>query len=295
LPVIVGWLCAMGAPLVRPANMLAGQIEPQVLVGAGDIASCNFDRAEATMKLLDKIGGTVFTAGDNAYAKGTMQEFVECYGLSWGRHRQRTRPSPGNHDYESPEAGPYFKYFGANAGPAGRGFYSYDLGAWHIVSLNSNLNASTWGKAQVDWLRQDLAANKSACKLAYWHHPLVSSGNRHGNHPHMRRVVEILFRHSVDIAVAGHDHIYERFAPLDPDGKAHPQGLRHFIVGTGGVELYRIGTVKAHSEARNAASHGVIKFTLHRNGYEWEFVPIAGQSFRDRGSAVCHGGTSTTK
>jgi hypothetical protein len=289
LPVIVGWLCAIGAQLVSPANILAGQVEPQILVGAGDIASCKADQAEATAKLLDKIGGTVFTAGDNAYDKGTTQEFIECYGLSWGRHRQRTRPSPGNHDYDSPQAAPYYKYFGTNAGPAGRGFYSYDLGTWHIVSLNSNLNASTWGKAQENWLRQDLAANKSACKLAYWHHPLVSSGHRHGNHPHMRSLVEILFRHSVDVAVSGHDHIYERFARMDPDGKAHPRGLRHFVVGTGGVELYRIGTIKPHGEARNATSHGVIKFTLHQNSYEWEFIPIAGHSFHDRGSANCHG------
>jgi hypothetical protein len=295
LPVIAGWLCVIGAEPVRSANILAAQIEPQALVGAGDIASCRRDQAEATAKLLDKIGGTVFTAGDNAYVKGTMQEFVECYGLSWGRHRQRTRPSPGNHDYDSPQAAPYFKYFGANAGPVGRGFYSYDLGAWHIVSLNSNLNAFTWGKAQEDWLRQDLMANKSACKLAYWHHPWVSSGHRHGNHPHMRNLVEILARHSVDVAVSGHDHIYERFRPLDADGKAHPRGLRHFIVGTGGAPLYKIGVVKPHSEVRDATSHGVIKFTLHAGRYEWEFIPIAGRAFRDRGSANCHGGVGLPK
>lgn len=128
--------------LLNVSVAVSGQPSSTVLVGAGDIASCNPDKAEATAKLLDKIPGTVFTAGDNAYASGTAQEFIECYGLSWGRHRQRTRPSPGNHDYESPQAAPYFKFFGANAGPAARGFYSYDLGAWHIVSLNSNVNAA---------------------------------------------------------------------------------------------------------------------------------------------------------
>ena len=274
--------------LLSLASVQAAQIESHVLVGAGDIASCDSDWAEATAKLLDKIPGTVFTAGDNAYARGTAQEFIECYGSSWGRHRQRTRPAPGNHDYESPQAAPYFKYFGANAGPAGRGFYSYDLGTWHILSLNSNVNAATWGKEQEQWLRQDLAANRSQCTLAYWHHPFVSSGKNHGNHPHMRNLVEILFRHSVDVAVAGHDHIYERFGRLNASGNADPRGLRHFVVGTGGARLYEIGAIKLHSEVRDTTSHGVIKFTLHPTRYEWEFVAVAGRPFSDRGSALCH-------
>lgn len=281
--------------LLNVSVAVSGQHSSTVLVGAGDIASCNLDKAEATAKLLDKIAGTVFTAGDNAYARGTAQEFIECYGLSWGRHHRRTRPSPGNHDYESAQAAPYFKYFGANAGPAGRGFYSYALGAWHIMSLNSNINAVSWGKEQEQWLRQDLAANRSSCTLAYWHQPFVSSGKTHGNNPHVRSLVEILFRHAVDVAVTAHDHIYERFAPLDANGKADPRGMRHFIVGTGGAGLYEIGAVKPQSEARNATSHGVIKFTLHATSYDWEFIPIAGQSFRDRGSAPCHVGVSRVK
>lgn len=292
---VLVWIGLFVISLLSAVNIQAAQIESQVLAGAGDIASCGTDRAEATAKLLDKIPGTVFTAGDNVYARGTAQEFIECYGLSWGRHRHRTRPSPGNHDYESPQAGPYFKYFGANAGPAGRGFYSFELGAWRIYSLSSNVNAATWGKEQEQWLVKELATNKSYCTLAYWHHPLVSSSKTHGNHPHMRALVEILFRHSVDVAVAGHDHIYERFAPLDVDGKAHGRGIRHFVVGTGGVGLYEIGTVKPHSEARNTTSHGVIKFTLQAKSYDWEFIPIAGQSFRDRGSSACHGGANRAK
>lgn len=278
--------------LLNVSVAVSGQPSSTVLVGAGDIASCNPDKAAATAKLLDKISGTVFTAGDNTYSRGTAQEYIECYGLSWGRHRQRTRPSPGNHDYESAQAAPYFKYFGANAGPAGRGFYSYDLGAWHILSLNSNVNAVTWGKEQEDWLRQDLAASRAGCTLAYWHHPFVSSGKTHGDNPHMRSLVEILYLHAVDATVTAHDHIYERFAPLDANGKADTHGIRHFVVGTGGVALYEIGTVKPHSEARNATSHGVLKFSLHPAGYDWEFIPIAGQAFRDRGSAPCHGGVS---
>jgi hypothetical protein len=283
------WICILGALSINPPIVIAGQAEPHVLVGAGDIASCRFDKAEATAKLLDKIPGTVFTVGDNVYRRGSYQEFIECYGLSWGRHRWRTRPAPGNHEYKSPQAEPYFKYFGVNAGPRGRGFYSYELSGWHILSLNSNSKAESWGKEQENWLRQELAANRSACKLAYWHHPLISSGRRHGNHPHMRPMAEILFDHSVDLLVSGHDHIYERFEPIDADGKAHARGLRQFVVGTGGAEHYRIGALKPHSAVRDASSHGVIKFTLHENSYDWEFVAAAGNSFRDRGSAACHG------
>ena len=284
----LGLIGAFIISLLSLASVQAAQIESHVLVGAGDIASCDSDRAEATAKLLDKIPGTVFTAGDNAYASGTAQEFIECYGLSWGRHRQRTRPAPGNHDYESAQAAPYFKYFGANAGLPGRGFYSYDLGAWHILSLNSNVNAATWGKEQEQWLRQDLAANRSQCTLAYWHHPFVSSGKNHGNHPHMRNLVEMLFRHGADVTVTGHDHIYERFGRLNADGNADARGMRHFVVGTGGAALYEIGAIKLHSEVRNTTSHGVIKFTLHPSRYDWEFIAVAGRAFSDRGSALCH-------
>ena len=242
--------------------------------------------------LLDNIPGTVFSAGDHAYPHGTAQQFSECYGRNWGRHKQRTRPALGNHDYETDQAGPYFKYFGANAGPAGRGYYSYDIGAWHIVSLNSVANSVSWGKSQEEWLTRDLAASSSACKLAYWHHPYTSSGKTHGNGPHMRRLFTILYQFGADVVVSGHDHIYERFAPQDPDAKANALGIRQFIAGTGGEALYQIGIVKPNSEVRNATTHGVLKFSLDAASYEWEFIPIAGQTFRDRGSAKCHGGAS---
>lgn len=275
--------------MISSPELASAQSAAPILLGAGDIASCEADKAQATAKLLDKIPGTIFTVGDHAYPKGTTPQFVECYGPSWGRHRERTRPAPGNHDYESKQAAPYFKYFGVNAGPAGRGYYSYDLGSWHILSLNSNTDAATWGKQQEEWLRRDLAANRSACKLAYWHHPYVSSGKNHGNSPHMRNMYSILYRNGVDVVVSGHDHIYERFAPQDAKGRADPTGVRQFISGTGGAVLYEIGTVKPNSEARNTATHGVLKFTLHSTSYDWEFIPIASQSFRDRGSADCHG------
>jgi len=203
-----------------------------VLVGAGDIANCAEGQSEQTARLLDNIPGTDFTAGDNAYSHGTAQEFVECYGLTWGRHRARTRPAPGNHDYESPQAAPYFKYFGANAGPPGRGFYSYDVGSWHVVSLNSNRNAESWGAAQEEWLHADLQANRSDCIAAYWHHPRFSSGSEYGDHAYMNALYKILYESGVSLLISGHDHIYERFAPQDPNGKADSRGVRQFIVGT---------------------------------------------------------------
>jgi hypothetical protein len=276
-------------------RFVSAQSAAQIFVGASDIASCDFDKAQATALLLDKIDGTVFTAGDHAYSKGSARQFSQCYGPSWGRHRERTRPAPGNHDYESKQAEPYFKYFGANAGPAGRGYYSYNLGSWHLVSLNSNTEAATWGKPQEEWLAKDLAASSTACKLAYWHQPYVSSGKTHGNTPHMRNLFATLYRYGVDVAVSGHDHIYERFAPQNPDAKADARGIRQFIAGTGGASLYEIGAIKPNSEVRNNAIHGVLKFTLHDSSYDWEFVPIAGQSFRDRGSANCHVGAAQAK
>jgi hypothetical protein len=282
-------LFALVVAIVSWAKFASAQSAAQVLVGAGDIASCDADKSQATALLLDKIPGTVFTAGDHGYPKGTTQQFIDCYGPSWGRHRERTRPAPGNHDYESKQAAPYFKYFGANAGPAGRGYFSYNLGSWHILSLNSNTEAATWGKPQEEWLAKDLAASSSACKLAYWHHPYVSSGKNHGNGPQMRNLFAMLYRYGADFAVSGHDHIYERFAPQDANAKADARGIRQFIAGTGGGPLYEIGTVQPNSEVRNNATHGVIKFTLHATSYDWEFIAIAGQSFRDRGSAECHG------
>jgi 3',5'-cyclic AMP phosphodiesterase CpdA len=277
-------------PIGSPA-----QSGPAFLVGAGDIADCERGRGEATAKLLDGIAGTVFTAGDHAYPKGTTREFVECYGVSWGRHRNRTRPAPGNHDYGSPQAAPYFKYFGSNAGPEGRGYYSYNLGAWHIVSLNSNPDAASWGAAQEEWLRDDLKADSASCVLAYWHHPRFSSGKTYGNQRHMDALYKILYQHGVSVLISGHEHIYERFAPQNPEGKADAKGVRQFIAGTGGAPLYRIGAVKPNSEVRNGSSHGVLMFTLQASTYDWEFIPVAGQSFRDRGSAGCVGSNINAK
>ena len=182
-----------------------------VVVGAGDIADCARTQDQATAALLDGIPGTVIALGDLAYQSGTAAEFANCYGPTWGRHRARTRPSPGNHEYLSSGAAPYYAYFGAAAGPAGRGYYSFNLGNWHIVSLNSNVAAGA-GSAQDQWLRADLAdpANQKPCTLAYWHHALFSSGSGHGNDFRTMGLFQTLYNAGADVVLTGHDHNYER-------------------------------------------------------------------------------------
>ena len=264
-----------------------------VLVGAGDIAGCTSPGDEATARLLDSIPGTVFTAGDNAYPNGTASEFASCYGPSWGRHKDRTRPAPGNHDYETPEAGGYFAYFGAAAGPADRGYYSYDLGSWHVVALNSNCGAVGGchaGSPQEQWVRSDLAAAAATqCTVAYWHHPRFTSGAVHPNATFMRPIFQALYDSGAEVVVSGHNHNYERFAPQDAQGaRDDSRGIRQFVVGTGGISHYRFDAPKPNSEVRSSGVFGVLKLTLHTSSYDWGFVPAAGGGFRDSGSANCH-------
>jgi hypothetical protein len=263
-----------------------------VLVGAGDIALCgsNLANAEATSRLLDGIPGTVFTTGDNTQTSGTAEEFRDCYSPTWGRHRSRTRPTPGNHDYGSANGAAYYEYFGDAAGPAGRGYYSYDLGGWHIVSLNGNASMSE-GSAQANWLRQDLEANRSACTLAYWHQPLFSS-SRNGSDSRSRYIWQLLYDHGAEVVMNGHDHLFERFAPQDPSGRRDDaRGIRQFTVGTGGCYLYEVQRLQPNSEVQGF-SHGVMKLTLRANSYDWQFVPVAGSGFSDSGSGTCHAGAA---
>jgi hypothetical protein len=256
-----------------------------VLVGAGDIALCGSPGAEGTAALLDSIEGTVFAAGDNAYFQGTPTQYRNCYDPTWGRHKGRTRPAPGNHDYETPGASGYFDYFGSSAGPRGNGYYSFDLGAWHIVSLNSNVLASD-GSAQMQWLREDLASTRSRCVAAIWHHPLFSSG-QNGGSPFMRDVWRTLRELGADLVIAGHDHIYERFGRQDETGRATPDGLRSFVVGTGGAELTSMARFSANSEARQANVYGVLKLTLRPDSYSWQFIAVPPASYSDMGSDSC--------
>jgi hypothetical protein len=257
----------------------------QVFVGAGDIGWCGVPAPEQTAKLLDTIGGTVFAAGDNAYFSGTAQEYRDCYEPNWGRHKSRTRPVPGNHEYESAGAAPYYDYFGLAAGPAGLGYYSFALGDdWHAIALNSNISVSS-GSAQAEWLRADLAANRTRCTVAYWHFPLFTSGPN-GDQNQMRDIWRILYDADVDVIVNGHDHLYERFAPQDPNGFPDPaRGMREFIVGTGGAPLYNFVKVRANSE-RQISAHGVLKLTLQGGSYQWDFIPVSGAG--DAGTGTCH-------
>lgn len=258
-----------------------------VLVGAGDIASCSDAGDEATATLLDGIAGTVFTTGDNAYKDGTPTEYTNCYDPTWGRHKARTRPSPGNHDYQTAGAAGYYGYFGAAAGDPAKGYYSYDRGDWHIIVLNSEISAGA-GSPQEQWLRADLAAHPVACTAAYWHKPRFSSGLRHGGSTSMRAFWQALYDFGADVVLVGHEHNYERFALQDPNGVADPtRGIREFVVGTGGADLYGFDTPLANSEIRNADTFGVLKLTLHPTSYDWEFIPEAGKTFTDSGTGSC--------
>ena len=274
---------------------LASGNDPQdgvvVLAGAGDIAECGNPMSEATARLLDGIPGIVFTLGDNAYPSGTAAQFEECYGPTWGRHRARTRPAAGNHDYKTPGGAGYHTYFGEAAGPPGKGYYSYTAGAWHVVVLNSNCDAVGGCHArspQVRWLQADLAAHPTRCTLAYFHHPRFSSGSEHGPSHAMLAFWEALYEVGAEVVLSGHEHSYERFAPQDAWGVADPKrGIRQFVVGTGGKTLYPMRHATAHSEVRRDDVYGVLVLRLAPGSYEWRFVSTTG-AIADAGAASCH-------
>jgi hypothetical protein len=262
-----------------------------VLVGAGDIASCASTGDEQTAKLLDSISGTVFTAGDNVYERGRLQEFTRCFAPSWGRHKARIRPAAGNHEYLTPNAQGYFTYFGAAAGPPSKGYYSYTLGAWRVIVLNSNcahVGGCHTGSRQEQWLRAELKANPPLCTIAYWHHPRFSSGP-HGNTPSVGPFWEALYEAGAELVVNGHDHLYERFAPQAPDGSLDSdRGIRQITAGTGGRSLYSIKRLRQHSLFRSTTSYGVLKLTLRPSGYTWQFVAAPSGRVLDKGDAPCH-------
>jgi acid phosphatase type 7 len=265
----------------------------EVIVAAGDIADCTSDGDEATARLVSGMEGTVLTLGDNAYPDGTAQDFEECYEPSWGQFKERTRPAPGNHEYESGGASAYFDYFGDAAGDPDKGYYSYDLGGWHFVALNSNCGEELRcgpGSPQGRWLEKDLAASdEEACTLAYFHHPLFTSGSYRPGIKRVERLWEILYAGGVDVVLNGHDHNYQRFAPQDPQGRADPEdGIREFVVGTGGRSNYQISQPIANTEVYNDDTFGVLELTLHPKSYDWKFVPVAGDTFTDSGVARCH-------
>lgn len=262
-----------------------------VLLAAGDIASCDWKGDEATSDVLDRFDGTVITLGDLAYESGSRNEFERCYDPSWGRHKDRTRPVPGNHEYKTHRAAGYFEFFGSAAGDPDKGYYSYDLGDWHIVALNSNcgeVGGCDAGSPQVRWLRADLRASEADCTLAYWHHPLFSSG-KESSTTEVRPLWETLYKHGADIVLSGHAHTYERFAPQDPMGGADPsRGIRQFIVGTGGANFHEFGSPQDNSEVRIAGTAGILKLRLRAKAYAWRFISVGSKQNDEKGVDDCH-------
>jgi 3',5'-cyclic AMP phosphodiesterase CpdA len=281
------------APATPPATAAkaAGQ-HSTTLLAAGDIASCESGADEQTAALLDTLPGTVLTLGDTVYDDGSAGQFARCYLPSWGRFRDRTFPAPGNHDYQTAGASGYYGFFGPQAGQRGKGWYSFDLGRWHLVALNSNCDAVGGcqpGSEQERWLRADLAAHPARCTLAFWHHPRFSSGTTHGSDPAVAGLWVALYQAGTDVVLAAHEHNYERFAPLDPRGGVDPaRGIREFVVGTGGRSHYPFGPPLAGSQARNSDSFGLLELRLRPTGYAWRFVPVQGSTFQDSGTDGCH-------
>lgn len=265
------------ATAVAAAALAAGG-GPATLVAAGDVASCRSTGDEAVARLLDRLPGTIALLGDAVYERGSAAEFRRCF--SWARHKRRIRPAIGNHEYGTPRAAGYFGYFGAAAAPP-RGWYSYDLGSWHVVVLNTNCGPAGGcgtGSPQERWLRADLAAHPAVCTLAYAHHPRLSSG-LHGSDRTIQPLWRALAQHGVDVFLAAHDHHYERFAPVN--------GIRQFVVGTGGRSHYPVVRPHPRSQVRNWTTFGVLALTLEDGAYAWRFVPERGRRFGDAGRESC--------
>jgi hypothetical protein len=261
-----------------------------VLVGAGDIAACGGSGSAQTAALLDVIAGTVFTLGDNAYPDGTLTQFQDCYGPTWGRHKARTIPVTGNHEYNTAGAAGHFAYFGSAAAPP-NGYLAQDVGTWRVYVLNSQCAfvSCAMGSPQVQWLQADLAANPRQCSIVLWHIPRFSSGP-HGDASDVGAFWQVLHDAGVELILNGHDHGYERFLPMDPTGAFDlDHGIVEFVVGTGGVGGASYANPRATSVVRNGTTWGVLKLTLRPGGWDFQFLPVAGQTFTDAGSGTCHG------
>jgi hypothetical protein len=267
----------------------------EVILVAGNIATCGTTDDEATAAILDTLPGTIFALGDNAFPNGSAEAYRDCYGPSWGRHKARTYAALGNHEYNSGNATGSFDYFGNRAGPRGLGYYSLDLGNWHIIVLNINDKTvgdqmSFDGSAQERWLDTDLAANSKACTLAIWHNPRFFSSNTVGwtRNEYLAGLWDKLYAAGVDVVVNGQQHQYERFPPLTATGVPdNARGIREFNVGTGGESAEMPIALAQHSEALSIA-YGVLKLTLDAGTYSWQFVPTVPGQFSDAGSGTCH-------
>jgi acid phosphatase type 7 len=294
------------APLPANSKNLPVKNKPDpVIAAAGDIAcdlgdpnpgdestSTENCHMQATSDLL--VGenlAAVLPLGDNQYEDGTLAKFQKYYALTWGRLMAISHPVAGNHEYESDGAAGYYSYFGASAGDKTKGYYSFDIGRWHLIALNANCSAiggCQAGSPQEIWLRADLAAHPAVCTLAYWHQPRFSSA-LHGNNADTSAFWEDLYQSGAEIVLNGHDHDYERFAPQTPKAIADSKhGIREFVVGTGGRSLYPFMTSQPNSEVQNDQTYGVLKLTLHPQGYSWKFVPEKAKTFTDSGNGTCH-------
>lgn len=256
--------------------------------GSGTTYRC---KMMATSDLLVNAGVTgVLPLGDNQYEDGSLANYEQSYDPTWGRLKAITYPIVGNHEYLTASAAGYFAYFGTAAGDPQKGYYSYDLGNWHLIALNSQcspVGGCGSGSPQESWLKADLAAHPNQCLLAYWHQPYYSSG-MFGDEPAYAAFWQDLYAAHADLVLSGHDHDYERFALQDPNGVADPLGVRQFVVGTGGNNHTDWTTIQPNSEARNNDTFGVLLLGLHSGSYEWKFVPIAGLTFADSGTQACH-------
>lgn len=247
------------------------------VVAAGDIATCDGAHDTATGKLVRALAPrAVLTLGDHAYDDGGRAAFA-CYDAAWGSFRGRTFPTPGNHDYATSGAAGYFEYFGPRA-PAP--YYSFNLGGWHLVSLNSEIEHGA-GSEQVRWLRADLRADRHRCELLFWHRPRWSGG-LHGSDPGLQALWRAAYDHRVELVLTGHDHNYQRFRKQDVEGRRNDaRGVRQIVVGTGGASLYPAGWIR-NRRAATSSDYGVLELVLRPRGYDTRFVPAAGSSYTDR-------------
>ena len=275
------------ASTATPTRTPAPGSDPVILLTGDSRSGCDAG-GTAVAKLLDTLPTSwpLLFNGD-ATNSGAYSEFTNCYNTTYGRHKAQIKPVPGNHEYDTAGGSGYFRYYGSQAGVSGKGYYSFDVGAWHIVALNTEIS-HTAGSAEELWLKSDLAAHVNKCTLAYWHEPRFSSGE-HGDNLDMGALWTDLYNANAEVVMNGHDHDYERFAPQNPSGVADSvRGIREFVVGSGGVAERAFGSIKANSEVRNNNTWGVLEMTLHASSYDWKFLPVAGGTFTDSGSGTCH-------
>lgn len=301
VPIVFGgyyywWTHYHYLPVSTPGGVLtisdvAGANDPSILA-AGNIATCDNTFDEATAKILGNYPtDTILPLGNSVFPQGTFDAYTQCFAPSWGKYKERMKPIPGNRDYQVPGAAGYFQYYRRLAGNSLKGYYSYDIGAWHIVALNSNCSAiggCAKSSPEYSWLSQDLASHPAACTLAYIHHPPFTSGNVDQN-PEVRPLWQLLNQQGVEVVLAAHDRFYERFKPMDGRGRENQTaGTREFIVGSGGRGTENFGRIVPTSQVRDNTTYGVLRLTLHEKRYDWLFLAAANGSFSDGGTGTCH-------